>query len=378
MFTPADDHDALTLPYGTCTPPTTPRHPRRWYQQDRTILLLFVASALTLLLVVPLGLVAVVLMWRYATWPQPLKWLLTLIAPAPLYVLLAVLGVSGLAGPQGALPLAPPPTLGTVMLTAPRSLAVGAHGTLYVVDGDQILHFAGTGQLLGRLGPTDATIATDRQGNLSFVWHGTLKTVSPRGMLLRQWPVGVVSVVTVDRRGDVYAAGSASAPEELTPVTRYAPTGRVLARWRTRYGTALATDQGGFVYGLGGLAGGDLAKLDPRTGHVLQLWAGATARGTSSYDALAADAQGTIYVGDTRDGDRPFAIQKLSPNGRRSVFMTLNTADELVAGLAIDRQGNMYVLRSSYARPCASNLGLDKLSPQGAVLGMFRSCPAQD
>ena len=37
MFTPANEPHALALAHGTRPPLVTPRHPRRWYQRERTI-----------------------------------------------------------------------------------------------------------------------------------------------------------------------------------------------------------------------------------------------------------------------------------------------------------------------------------------------------
>lgn len=352
--------------------PHLPRR-RRWYQRDRFIVLLFVAAALTLLLAVPLGLAALVLMWRYTTWPKALKWLLSLIVPAPLYAVLAAFVLSLASGTVSQ--LTTPPTLGTLPLTAPRSVAGGLHDSLYVVDGQTILHLTDRGQVLGRLGSTDAAIAADSQGHLYVAQHGEIHELSPGGTLLRRWASGPVQLVAVDRHGTVYATQDTGTPTGLTRVLRFAPSGRLLARWLTAYGSAFAVARDGTIFGIGGPALGDLARLDPVTGRVLQRWTGGR-NGTMTYDAVAADAQGTIYVGSTRDGDTPFAIQRLSYAQRTWTFTTINTAQELVAGLAITPQGTMYVIRNSYARPCPSNLGMDELSPQGTVVGTFRSCPA--
>lgn len=359
----------------TVTAPPVPLQSsgRPWYQHDRFIVLLFVAAALTLLLVVPLGLTALVLMWRYTRWPRPLKWLLSLIVPAPLYAVLAALILSLATGTVSR--LTTPPTLGAIALTAPNSVASGLHDSFYVVDGHTILHLTDTGQVLGRLGSTDATIATDQQGNLYVAQHGEIRELSPRGTLLRRWSTGPVQLVAADRHGGVYATQHAHTPAGMTRVVRFAASGRLQSRWLTAYGNALAIAQDGTIFGLGGPTVGELARLNPSTGRVLQRWAGGRG-GTISYDAVAADAQGRIYVGDTRDGDTPFAIQRLSYTHRRWTFTTINTAQELVGGLAITSRGTLYVIRDSYARPCPSNLGLDELSPQGTVVGTFRSCPA--
>lgn len=347
---------------------------RAWYQRDSTIILLFLASALTLLLVLPLSATALVLMWRYATWSKLIKWLLTAAIPLPWYLLLA-----GLVGSTVHAPSPPPPvTIGTVPVADPLSVAIGAHDSVYVLDQTHILHFSAEGHLLGRLGPSDlgTTIATDRAGDLYYVQQGRLVELAPTGRVLRQWPIGDVAFITVDRHGQVYATGAIAIGQDVTRarVKRYAATGRLLSQWTTSYGAMLAPAGDGFLYGIGEAG---LARLDPGTGRVLARWVASAASGTSSYDAVAANAQGAIYVGDTRAGDTPFAIQKLTHTGRRYTFTSVNAAEEMVAGLAIDAQGNVYVIRDSYARPCASNLGLDKLSPAGTVIGTFRSCTAQ-
>lgn len=341
---------------------------RKWYQRNSTLIILFVLSFLTFLIVVPLGITALVLMWRYTSWPKPIKWVLTVIVPAPLYVIVIVLAAGVVTR------FTTPPTVGTVAITAPSSLAIGDNGSVYVVDSRSIVHLSSSGALLGRPGPTDSTIATDAHGNLYYVRQGQLRVLSPAGAVLHHWQVGPVDLVAVDHQGHVYTASQSTSTADSSRIRRFTARGKLLQLWQTPYGNGLAIDAAGFVYAIGQ---SDLVKLNPVTGHVLARWDHSEANGMLSYDAVAADVQGTIYVGDTDDGDTPFAIQKLTQSGDHATFSTVNTSEESVGALAIDAHGNIYVVRDSYARPCPSNAGLDKLSPSGSVEGTFRSCSGQ-
>jgi sugar lactone lactonase YvrE len=180
----------------------------------------------------------------------------------------------------------------------------------------------------------------------------------------------------VDRQGQVYAARTISPTDLTTDVThyrisRYSPNGRLLSQWVTTYGTNLTAAEG-FLFGTDE-GRYNLAKLAPATGKVLARWDG-KAQDIRSFDAVTADPQGTVYLGVTTGDDPPFAIQRLGQRGARFAVSTINTAHEQVDNLAIDPQGNIYVVRASYARPCDSNLGLDKLASSGDVIGTFHSC----
>lgn len=272
------------------------------------------------------------------------------------------------------------PPLGDVSLKAPYSVAIGAHDSVYVDDGNQIVHLSAAGRLLDRLGATDANVATDRQGNLYVARNGRIEKVSPSGAILRQWSAGnaPVQLLAVDQHDNVFVAEEIVTSENTSLVKRFSATGRLLSQWLTVTPAGMAVGAGGFVYIVTSATGDDkMMRLAPTTGKVLARWSAITSGGTS-YDAVGADTGGTIYVGATVDGDTPFVIQKLVHAGHHDTFQTLNAADELVAGLAVDRHGAIYVIRNSYARPCPSNLGLDKLSPSGDVVGTFRSCPAQN
>lgn len=266
-----------------------------------------------------------------------------------------------------------PVLLGAVPLADPVSVAIGTRDSLYVVNGTTIVHLSSTGRLLGRVGHTTAPIGTAANGDLSFADAGQVVTLSPGGTLLHRWPAGAVQTLAVGRRGEVYVVSAVRATPPLWRVRRFSAAGRVLAQWLTAYGDDVAVGGDGTVYAIGG---GNLVRLDARTGRVLARWVGAGVQGTNSYDAVAADAQGTIYVGVTQGAaEAPFAIERLGSG--RTTFQTVNAAQELVAGLAIDGHGNIYVIRTSYARPCPSNRGLDKLAATGQVTGTFRQ-PCMD
>lgn len=181
-----------------------------------------------------------------------------------------------LHGPRTA--AAPTGTIGPVAVTDPLSVAIGAHASLYVLDQTHILHFSGSGQLLGQLGPADrgTTIATDRTGDLYYVRQERLVELAPTGRILRHWPIGDVAFLTVDRQGQVYAtSASATGPGGLrTRVQRYAATGRLLSHWTTPYGAMLAAGRDGYLYGIGPSAPfGPARRSAP---DVLSTWQGAT------------------------------------------------------------------------------------------------------
>lgn len=264
-----------------------------------------------------------------------------------------------------------PALLGTVPLADPVSVAIGAQESLYVVDGTTIVHFSATGRLLGRVGHTHAPLAADATGHLTFAAAGQVVTAGRDGTVLQRWPAGDVQALAVGRHGEVYVASAVDGGSagSVWRVRRFSAAGRLLSAWPTPYAETLAVGGNGAVYGIGG---GDLVQMDGRSGRVLRRWVGSAAQGTTSFDAVAADGRGTIYVGVTESGAAPFAIERLQAGRTGRGFVTVNTAQELVAGLAIDGQGHIYVIRSSYARPCPSNVGLDKLAPTGRVLGTFR------
>ncbi len=179
----------------------------------------------------------------------------------------------------------------------------------------------------------------------------------------------------VDIHGTIIAVrgGSLATTDSTATVERLSPSGRVMSRWSTPYASSLVAGADGFIYGQGGLnAGGDLAKLDPATGNVLKLFSRAPG---DSFDALTADAKGTLYVGVTTGGDAPFAVQKVMASGSRYTFATLNSAQELVGGLAVDGDGTIFVIRASYDEPGAGGgTGLEVLSPAGASQGKVAFC----
>ncbi|HEV3312690.1 MAG TPA: hypothetical protein VG815_19435, partial [Chloroflexota bacterium] len=148
------------------------------------------------------------------------------------------------------------------------------------------------------------------------------------------------------------------------------PSGKLLHSWITGYASTLAFGPNGFLYANGGLnAGGDMVRLDPATGHVLKLFHRPLG---FTYDALAGAPGPGVYIGATTSLDAPFAVEKLQPNGS---FKDLNDDQESVAGLAVDSNGTIFVVRSSYAEPgAAGGTGLFELSATGSNVGKFAFC----
>jgi hypothetical protein len=260
-------------------------------------------------------------------------------------------------------------------VTAPERVASGAGGSLYVQDAHGIEHFARSGTLLAHVGLKRVSFVTDRAGNVYVPEGDQIVKESGRGAVLARMLAPGYQPEAVDRQGTIVAVqgGSLAALDSQATVERLAPSGRVLSRWSTPYASALAMGADGFLYGQGGInAGGDLVKLDPATGSVLRLFP----RGPGeSFDALTADLAGTLYIGATTNADAPFAIEKVTRSGNRYVFDTLKSAQESVSGLAVDGDGTIFVIRSSYAEPGAGGgTGLEVLSPSGSSQGKVAFC----
>jgi len=81
------------------------------------------------------------------------------------------------------------------------------------------------------------------------------------------------------------------------------------------------------------------------------------------------------------DGARPrpeevvegYIQERLSQTEGRSTFTTINTAQDLVGGLAVGRDGSIFVIRASYDEP-GGGTGLEELSPSGESMGKFAYC----
>lgn len=264
---------------------------------------------------------------------------------------------------------------GACVTTSPANVAPGANQSLYVQVPSGILHYSKSGKLLARFGPRNTSIdfTVDPSGNAYYPMGAQIVKVSGSGATLAHFRAPGYQPEAVDSHGVIIAVqgGSLAASDETATVARFSPSGRMLSRWRTAYASRLAMGADGFIYANGGLhAGGDLVKLEPSTGKVLKTFF----RGLGdSFDALTADPRGAVYVGVTNGGDAPFAVQRVSQAKGRYTFTTINTAQDQVGGLAVGRDGSIFVIRASYDEPGGGS-SLEELSPSGDSMGKFAYC----
>jgi uncharacterized delta-60 repeat protein len=291
------------------------------------------------------------------------------------------------------------------------SIAVDAQNNVYVaVLGFITVKYSPDGQKLwtrdcSSLGSSAGynAIAVDNLGNayVSGTSHGyvtaedyTTIKYSPTGKLLwmrryngPMYYQDYLRAMAVDSQGNVYVTGS-------TPIfldefyfdtdyatIKYSPTGQPL--WLRFYNgpathaydnpSAIAVDSKGNVYvtgSSGGIGTGpDYATLKySPTGQ--QLWVRRYNGPGTEYDktdyatALAADAQGNIYVAGFSDGagsSWDYATIKYSPTGQQLWLRRYNgtgNSQDVAKAIAVDNQGNVYVTGRSYG----SGTGLDYLT----------------
>ncbi|HZS93801.1 MAG TPA: hypothetical protein VFA78_03320 [Chloroflexota bacterium] len=359
----------------TIAPVETPKS--RWFARTWIIVVLLALCILSFDILFPLGIAGLFLLWRYSGWNTSLKWLASLAVPIPIYLLVAVSLGSGSGGPFSS-----SSTLGNVCLRGPERVATGPHGSVYVLDLHRVLRFSAGGKALWHAPASgQGGLAVDAAGNvyvddpsyLSYKNRGWIEKLSPAGRLLARWPARESAPDLVDRNGVLYALNSFDSPNIV--VRRLSSTtGKQLGRWRERIGSDLEPGPGGTLYaeGVDTAEAHHLLQVSAASGRVVRRWP--LCSNCMSFDALAEDAHGTLFVGLTTTGDAPFEIARVNLGASGTKMHSINTANEQVGQLAAAPNGDIYVIRDSYSRPAPTDTGLDELSANGSVVGTFQPC----
>ncbi len=348
-----------------------------WYRRSWFIILLLILCLFTFDVLFPLGIVGLYLMWRHVTWRRLAKWIVTVIvlAPAEIVLVAGIVSATGIGRPASV------PTIGSSCLNGPEAVASGPGDSMYVLDGAQLVRIAPGGHVMWRRAANSGGgLASDAHGNvyvnspsyLSYKSTGSIDKFSPAGAMAAQWPANEFSPATVDGAGTLYAVNDLDTKRTL--VRRLSSTsGHILGQWRSRIGSALVSAGNGTLYAPNGFDLPDgVDRVAPQSGSILHRWP--VCKNCMSVDALASDTRGNLFAGLTVDGDTPFEIARVTLTKPVLVAKSINRAEEQVAQLAFDSRGDIYVIRSSYARSGPGDTGLDELSPAGSVVGTFRPC----
>jgi DNA-binding beta-propeller fold protein YncE len=267
-------------------------------------------------------------------------------------------------------------------LIAPSGVAVDAEGNVYVsdfennfvqkfsADGKPLIRFGEKGNAPGQFaGPSD--LAFDAQDNLyvADTNNQRIQKLTTTGKPLLSFGSGgdkagqfwLPSGVAVDAEGKIYVADRGNHRIQVL-----SNSGKPLAQWGTR-GPApgqfwapadVAVDDKGQVYVADST--NERVQVLSNSGQPVAQWGweGTDPGQFSLPSSVAVDASGNVYVSDTRNS----RVQKLSPAGQPlAVWGTVvgnNTprpAPETgtfngPAGLAVDRQGALYVADTRNAR----------------------------
>jgi tripartite motif-containing protein 71 len=283
-------------------------------------------------------------------------------------------------------PPPPPPPTPTQIFSGnlgPRGVTLDAQGNVYVADegANEVVKLSPSGSVLGRFGRsflnTPVKLRLDAQGNIWVTEHlaNRVAKLSPSGERLAVFgttgsapgqfdhPNGIA----LDALGNVFVAD-----HHNNRIQKLSPSGQPLAQWGTR-GTGPGQFLGPIDVGLDGQGNiyvtdadnGRLQKLSP-AGEPLAQFASVDPRG------LAIDSQGNLYVGDNGRGQ----VVKLSPTGVLLAQWGTPGGDagqiKLPAGVALDREGNVYVAEGDPEDGTACNCRVQKFSPTGPVLAVWR------
>jgi sugar lactone lactonase YvrE len=260
-------------------------------------------------------------------------------------------------------------------LTLNGSIAIGRGGDVYAVDdvNGRVERFSATGRHLGGWGPQlsptlkkPAAVALDARGNVYVADGGNnrILKLSPAGRVLDAWSDGGThwhpGGLAVDRTGTTFALDRYG-----DRVVVFGPNGRLVGSWRNPLSNvppmpaAIAVDSRGvYVTPAAGLGSGNVLSSNRQGADTSAIPVGGA---NDSLTGIALDRQGDLYVADASTNE----IYGIDPSGiplRR--WGSRGTAPGRLiqpGGLAIDRQGRVYVADTGNKR-------IDAFSPTGTFL----------
>jgi tripartite motif-containing protein 71 len=268
-----------------------------------------------------------------------------------------------------------------------NDVALDQHGNVFVVDlpHSEVLRISPTGRVVAAWGSSGSTpgnfvrpraIAVDRHERV-FVGDATgrIQKFTAMGKLLAVWPnCGVnrhdychPNYLATDIHGNLYVTDVATAS-----VRKVSPVGKLMADWGTPgsdptqfYTPAgVSLDVRGNVY-VADLGNGRIHKFSS-SGTPITWW-GATSPGLFCPNSLAIDRRSSVYVGDCNQG----SIQKYSASGIPFAdwrpFRAVQVSSKSPSSMAIDRNGQVFVLTSDAA------LSMLTISPDGRLVRSWSS-----
>ena len=254
---------------------------------------------------------------------------------------------------------------------SPIAITVDGHGSLYVLDhgvNERIVKVSPSGTILSSM-PVDGStegFAVASGGDTYAVQYGVpseIDRLPASGKRPLSWqassdgsfeginegPLASDSALAVDRRGVIYLGATLTSGRDATiPLVReYMSSGSPLRLWQGRVRDAtdvgMAIDGSGNVY-LGDQAGNRLQSFTP-SGKLRWTWTSSTHYsdvGMSDPPGVALDRAGHVYMA----GGATFLVEKISATGHWLSAWPVprgTTAFDLPNGLAVDRQGSVYV-----------------------------------
>ena len=196
-------------------------------------------------------------------------------------------------------------------------IAIGGNNDIYITDGSHRVQ------------------VFDTSGNFITEWD-----YAGTGAGQFQWPVGIA----VDSSNDVYVADY-----DGSKILKFSQNGTFITEWNDPdndgqfWGAwGLATDDNGDIFVTG--YWNDRISEFTNNGVFIRAW-GSQGTGDGQFEhpeGIVADSQGNVYVADNANND----IQEFSPTGefiRKWDNTQSNYGFNQLAGLALDKNGNLYV-----------------------------------